>query len=395
MNHLFKEIHSMPLTTFARHTFREDLFDYLDEKFDEADENGWILADSVFLGQLSRASVRVEHPIHISQLIKMIHEYVAKQENMGETVGPVVRELHELVRFDFKNNLKFLIDSLDDDPVQKDDLVKLMIKYFRSEPFYNGYLIDNDNPSVDEVVDGTIAGTHLIPAVSALYHRLNKLIGEVAENVNRIQIIVRQQEHYTALDVDRQNRRCFVIDSAGDSSELNLREFIRYSPHIDSLYYVAQHEYSIPPELAITGRDDTNTSRIQKDECSCSIFSLEYSFVMAKKYDLYSTATECAQPDDNIPNAYSIRWDRLDPEFVRLSQSPTYKKYYSALHNYPHLDEVESNSHGADFYAVRDGFKRIALFQVDEYPDEIAPATSDRVFFPLVDANLPMNLDRK
>tara|TARA_B110000908_G_scaffold143046_1_gene171708 strand:- start:161 stop:517 length:357 start_codon:yes stop_codon:yes gene_type:complete len=66
---------------------------------------------------------------------------------------------------------------------------------------------------------------------------------------------------------------------------------------------------------------------------------------------------------------YAINWCELPPEFVRLSQSPTYKAYYteSKRSSSPLVDTFFSD---VNFETTRTSFKSIAQSMLDELPEE-------------------------
>ena len=175
---------------------------------------------------------------------------------------------------------------------------------------------------------------------------------------------------YMSTRPNKETRSCFIIDAAADSKELVLREFINHSPHIDHLVYVTQHDYDIPVRLLSPGLTNTQTtSCVQKDNFSCSIFSLEYSHLSSETPGLHEWLLAKAKLVSNSTNQYAINWSELPPKFVRLSQSPTYKTYYteSKRSTTPLVDTFFSIT---DFESVRDNFKTIAQTKVDELPEE-------------------------
>ncbi|MDF1757351.1 MAG: hypothetical protein P1U74_03550 [Legionellaceae bacterium] len=366
----------MPLETFTKASFKEELFDFLCEKFDEAEESDSSLPDSAFLGRLSRASVNEENPLFVSQIIKMIHDYVHQMERQDKSIGPVVWHLSNIIKFDFKHNLEFLIESLDDDPIQKDEFILLMMHYFSKECNYNGYLVHDDDPKEHEITVGIDDSISLIPSISALYYRLNQVIENDPSSNTRIQIIVRQNEHYTPIDINKETRQCLIIDAASDSKELTLRDFIKYTNNLDKMVYVAQHNYLIPETLAHSDTSNIGTSRVQKDLWSCSIFSLEYSRLLATKPDAHEHYMSVARQEPSNLELYSVSWDELDPEFIRISQSPTYKAYYSETKRElnPSIDSIFSE---CNFFQLKSKFQSIAASAIQEYSeDELRKLTS-------------------
>lgn len=321
----------MPIETFCRETFCDDLADYIEQIFDKYDERNTELDDKHCLGQLFRMAA---NSTHVSKVIALIQNYVDGKKH----VGAEMQELYNLVKFDFTHNLDYLIQSVDDDPVKKDEFVQLIMSHWQAEGLYNGYLMNNDNPEELEMLEfgSTDNEVKLIPTVAALYHRLNEIIE--LDDKERIQIIVRQDEHYTPLDIDKSTRSCFIIDAAGDAKELSLHEFVNYSPYIDRLVYVKQHQYEIPPTLLLPDSKSTQTtSRVQKDEWSCSIYSLKYSQLSAEVPGLHlfllnHPKLEPLQSDipQEITNSkHALDWEQLPPQFIRLSQSPTFNEYYA------------------------------------------------------------------
>lgn len=357
----------MPKLTFNVETFKDDLFEYLGEKFDEAEENGKTLEDSPFLSKLSRMTVDTESEIYVSHLIREIKDYVKLCHKGGSQIGPIVQELYDLIEFDFRNSLAFLINSVDTDPVKKDEFVQLVMQHFEEHEAYNGYLVHNDEPLEHESMP-PVAGEHpLAPTIAALYYRLNQVIAEGSPHSNRMQIIVRQQEHYTLIDIDKAARSAFVIDSSGDAKALILNDFARYSAHIDKVYHVAEHEYDRPLSGCPSGPGGgKGISRMQKDGWSCSVFALEFSRLVARSPSLHQLLEQQSAPVLGTESQYCLSWEMLGPEFVAISQSPTYRYYHAENLRAATPDVIIDWERNGLFGQRRDEFKSIALTRLEQ-----------------------------
>ncbi len=202
----------MKLHAFTKSTFCNDLSDHINELFELAEEEDTTLVDSHFLGRLFRMASNKDD---VSKIIKSIQQYVDKEK----TVSTHVQALYDLVKFDFKHNLEFLIESVDNDPVKKDEFVQLLMSHWQSVGGYNGYLMNNDEPELDTQPPESNKDIKLIPSIKSLYFRLNQIIERDDPSNKTIQIIVRQDEHYTPIDINKETRSCFMIDAAADSKE--------------------------------------------------------------------------------------------------------------------------------------------------------------------------------
>jgi|GEM_PF-4689795 len=321
----------MPFTTFTANTFKDDLFEYLEPILDKAEENNEELQDHVFLNLLARESITLSKVVYVSDLISMIQKYVRDMQTQDSGVGPIVSHLYQLITLEFRHNLKFLIDSLDKDPVPKDDLMHLILSHFNNHESCNAYLIHNDIPTDEETA---LLGPHqerLVPTTAASYQRLNALI-ETAKSSgeNRLQVIIRQVQHYTAMDIDIETGSMFIIDSAADSKELPLREFANFSPHIKDVYYVSQHQYERPQHGCPSGPGGgVDVSRMQKDDFSCSVFSLEFVRLCASMMDLHGNLAARNNTSSCDNHKHEVPWHTLDARFIGMSQSPTYRYYHA------------------------------------------------------------------
>lgn len=321
----------MPFTTFAANTFKDDLFEYLEPILDAAEENDEELQDHAFLNLLAREAITMSKVVYVSDLISMIQKYVRDMQAQDSEVGPIVSHLYQLITLDFRHNLKFLIDSLDKDPVPKDDLMHLILSHFNDHEACNAYLIHNDNPTDAEKALLDPHGEKLVPATAASYQRLNELIEAAkASGENRLQVIIRQVQHYTAMDIDLKAGSMFIIDSSADSKELPLREFANFSPHITDVYYVNQHQYERPQHGCPSGPGGgIDVSRIQKDDFSCSVFSLEFVRLCASMMDLHDNLAARNNTSSSNNHKHEVPWHTLDPRFIGMSQSPTYRYYHA------------------------------------------------------------------
>ncbi len=131
-----------------------------------------------------------------------------------------------------------------------------------------------------------------------------------------------EYEHWTAIDilVTANKTHVFYLDASG--SEFNLD--------------IIQRAVVLHPDTELTICEDVEVAgksiALQKDNESCSTFTLDHIFHMSKLADLhqYLNAVRTADPDH--ANVFHVDPRQLPPVLVRNAQSMTFVKQYLADH---------------------------------------------------------------
>lgn len=151
-----------------------------------------------------------------------------------------------------------------------------------------------------------------ISDLSACLEMLTKLY---ADTGNRFQLIVQNDNHYTAVDLCFSNpMKAFVMDAAADIRRENITDALAKNGFSNTHIYIAG--------------DSNFENRIQNDDESCSIFSLDNAIDAAKMPDLYGELQSLATQSGEMGYFY-VQWENLPPELVRHAQSPTFFTRYA------------------------------------------------------------------
>ena len=256
------------------------------------------------------------------------------EEHGEEKRHPLLSQLYKMFVADYhvefcspvKLKMKVQIDSLSCNSTPKDDLIELMLHDYRQNGI-NAYLI------APEKIPPTIIGSSVFTVVSA--KKLMPILEKIANAIRqciladvsshpRIQMIVRQQEHYCVVDFEKSSGRCFVLDAAGDARQYNLIDVLKSLSVVTSIVYVNNFTYEHAGAM--------KTTTLQKDFYSCALFALDHVQVCASQDDLHQILATKANDED--PKISTITWFDLPAPFVRNAQSPTFKiKYFETTHD--------------------------------------------------------------
>jgi hypothetical protein len=317
--------------------------DYFEEK-EEADIDPRTLPDYAFLKKIFLKAGNDEPRLNI---LFMIKQYVA--EKGYQNLGDVVKELYDKVK-SVKLTLRTQMEAFaQEDPTQKDELVKLMMCQFRQDPTYNGYFASADPVGSTGTIKHS-SDANDTPTMAALRSNIQRIMDNDDPKNNRIQIIVRQFDHYTTLDIDKRSGSVFIIDAAGDTKQYNLFALLETNELVKQLYYVRTSEF-------LTDKGDKKQARMQYDTYSCSIFALDHSLQVARNLQLHKWLQANATCDNHGgANRYCVDWTQLDANMVRNAQSPTFRQHYAALHpeSAAYLQEHDLTKTKHHFFSITD-----------------------------------------
>ena len=161
---------------------------------------------------------------------------------------------------------------------------------------------------------------------------LDELLNSIAkEGKERTQIIYKLSKkirHWSALDVKRDSQgtlTVFLLDAPGNVRNENEDAIKKYC-----------EEHKIKLIIA--------KGKIQKDNFTCSIYSLDHVFHMSKMIDLYEQLDKVKVQDPKIPYFYSVSTLDLPPVFLKNAQSTTFLKDY--LERHPEAENIVINKKG-------------------------------------------------
>ncbi|KTC99228.1 hypothetical protein [Legionella feeleii] len=371
------------LDTESAKTFRDGLWDALDAYIDSNEDNKEKIPDfnfvEIIFGDLTK------NQLSLSEIFKKIKQYVL--DKGYDQAHQIFQELSTLdinskyaavfledeqnfsqsvvaIHEPTKNKLKKQITDFSTPSDHRDELVLLMMHDRSQKQSYNGYLVDanpftimlpsNQEELLMEKEEGKIA--HTRRENKLLFEEIDRVISEDKSGSNRIQIIVKSGPHYTVLDIDKKNRSCLVIDAADDSRQNRFHQMPNFSHLIDKVIYVKS------PDIP-SGKVDPPTIKgsLQKDSCSCSIFALDHSFIVATfPPDLHERLGSQAKQEGE--RLFSVTWNQLSPEMVKNSQSTTVIKHY--IEENPSskeqiLELTQNNTRNYGFEATKQEFLQI------------------------------------
>lgn len=267
-------------------------------------------------------------------LLKFVNENIY-QETKTEH-HPLIQALHEVYVQEYgafkspiKIGLKQQIDSLFQNSKPKDEFIRLMLHEYRKMGI-NSFLLTSDEFKTiqSESIVGSffkltpIVKPKLLPAISHLLSQMRDVLDENPE-LTRLQFILRQQDHYTVIDIDMNFKQAFIMDAAGDERQFNYHHLLDVIPEIERIVYVKNHNYQ--------AKDKIKVSNLQKDEYSCSIFALDHVLAAATFPDLHGYLQSRMQVESE--QIGFISWFDAPAPLVRNAQSPTFKEKYCETHS--------------------------------------------------------------
>lgn len=132
---------------------------------------------------------------------------------------------------------------------------------------------------------------------------------------SRYQLIIRYDNHYTAVDIDKRNNppSCLILDAAGDS---------RYTFYSLNAFFL-NYECAV-----VNGFSMDENKNIQRDKHSCSLFALDHCIQLSyteSDFHKFIFNNASKKTDDHFAK---IPWDALPPNFLWNAQLPSFLKQY-------------------------------------------------------------------
>ncbi len=188
----------------------------------------------------------------------------------------------------------------------RDELMTLLIKRKKDKnPKLNCYVIDIcDLPTCVE-------------GLKTLYHSLP------SEKSQRIQLLVRNDVHYTGVDIDlsKKETQVAVMDAAGDPK---CKEILSILKQLDCQF------------MYVLGLED----HIQFDNYNCGFFSFDSVYQSSQDPNFFDLLKKL--PAEKKDHYYSLAWQNTPPRYVRNATSLTFMKKYHESN--PHKDEIYKNN---------------------------------------------------
>lgn len=287
------------------------------------------------------------------KLLSFIQNLV--DDNGQEGRHPLILKLYQIFLKEYelvldspvKLKLKSQIDSLAENSLPKDELIELILRKYRIQGLH-AYLIapSQDSQSiVGSSIFTVISQKKLMPLLQNICLAIKQHLIDFCD-LPRIQMVVRQQEHYSVLDYDKETGQCFILDAAGDARQNNLLDLLQTIPMISSVVYVKNFDYVYDGMV--------KTTTLQKDYYSCAVFALDHVVVCAEQHNLHEILQTRAQVEDE--KLKSITWFDLPAPFVRNAQSPTLKNKYC---------ETTKDAHAKEYFEYHNFGKTVSYLKLD------------------------------
>lgn len=146
---------------------------------------------------------------------------------------------------------------------------------------------------------------------------LEKYIEEHKADPNRYRLIVHDDVHYTAVDVNPRNKTCLVLDAALDDRGFK----------VNSTFKAHQYKSYFANGL-ISNQEEAAACRLQNDAYSCTMFALDHCIQLSQAPD--SIYADISTKMANFPAGSDLEllaqidyfpWDALPPNFLWNAQS--------------------------------------------------------------------------
>jgi len=277
--------------------------------------------------------------------------------------------LHDLAKL----KLKIQIDSLYLEPNPKDDLINLILeKYLQLHDIHAFLIIQPEQPTPPvekgprfflpiEKSKATAA-----PIDDSIFQQIREKIHSHV-GIERMFFIVRQQAHYTVIDYQASMQQCIIMDAAGDDRQLNLLQLYERIPEIKSIIYVKNENYNYGTEVKKTS--------LQKDNISCSIFSLDHVLSAGLSPNLHTKFKDIKKAE--TPNIGYITWFEAPHELVRNAQSPTFRNTYLERHPKTDVDKASVYLRENNFKKTVESIKAIVIEGLYFFPGSPSPLTTE------------------
>ena len=144
-----------------------------------------------------------------------------------------------------------------------------------------------------------------------------------ASKNHRLQILVRNDVHYTSVDIKMggNQKECLVMDAALDERFMGLIEDLKQS-HFNTIYVAGIPAQRRAKEFADV-RAKINES-LQLDTFSCSAFGFHLLSRSSKKKDLFEFLDKSSDALDPEEGVRYLSWKKFPPDFVQTAQYPKF-----------------------------------------------------------------------
>lgn len=306
-------------------TFADIYDEYWGFELDESHQ------DSKFIIKIMRLYAKNNNE---SELIPLLHEYAI--EKVNQPIHPLVEKMFLIMeqyqKSPQKRKIQMQIDSLGKTADPKDELILLMIEDLKEKFGLSAYLVTVDpNAAPQKIVgscffSGTMPQVRELPRFAKLYEDIIDILSH--DETPRILIIVRQIDHYTVLDFDKDSKQCLILDAANDMRQFNFLKLKDKTPFVEKMIYVKPFNLPADPEKQIAGK----ALGLQKDTYNCAAYALDHLYVASTQGNLHHMLRESMQPDPEKPEVFFVNWTDFPAEFVRNAISPTFIDQYKQKH---------------------------------------------------------------
>ncbi len=249
---------------------------------------------------------RLAQIIKFETLIKQISPSLNKlnplelSDSHPQIDDAITKKMNQLNQFAKRRKLELFDTST---PSTQEDALRyrlnkndmdLLIAYKKEKHELNCHVVDGDHPcSITNFLENILKNGQ--PRTQLVYK-------------------IKGTEHWSVLDIQRKENgtlSIFFLDSIG-------------------------HVTNLPPVVAFCTQHQVELTKamggLQKDNSSCSIFSIDHAFQMSRITDLHNQLSTLRKPSPNFKNTFEVNPMDLPPELVKNAQSSSYIKAYLEKH---------------------------------------------------------------
>jgi hypothetical protein len=242
----------------------------------------------------------------------------------------------EVVSASIKERLTTQVNALEKKAIDKSELVKFFMSESEENSHYHGFYIDVHQ------ITAMDADTSL--SLEKANQKIDKkLVGEIdklietclQDGIKRAQVILKFQDHYVPIDIDIENKSCFVFDAARDFRRLRLHSLSKYSQHINTI--IDAHS----PEFEMHGQK--RDGKLQKSERGCWLYALYMSEQVSILPTIHPQLIDNAIMRNGI---HCVEWIKLPPQLIFMSESTVFFDYYKdkRKENVNEIDRLTNNN---------------------------------------------------
>jgi hypothetical protein len=243
-----------------------------------------------------------------------------------------------------KERLTTQINALEKKAIDKSELVKFFMSEEEANSHYHGFYID-----VHQITAMDADASRSLEKTSEIMDK--KIVAEIdtiiekclQDGVKRAQVILKFQDHYVPIDIDIENKSCFVFDAARDFRRLRLHSINKYSEHINTM--IDAHS----PEFEMNGQK--RDGKLQKSERGCWLYALYMSQQVSVLPNIHPNLIDNSTIRNGI---HCVEWIKLPPQFVFMSESTVFFDYYKdkrkeKVDEIDHLTNNNQKGYGFNF----------------------------------------------